>query len=462
MKKLRSQLGRRKSDHPEARPLGVFSERNLFDQVLERAKAPERMMLKSIVSEAMKGGNLGAAFRNYLRDTLFRSTGVNERITFLLTKGTAFGFQEAMTAVYNTMVDPDKLVAFTRAQEEGRFRGFFEVRRENGKTVMLPHREVISVADDWLIQQAVERELICLASPSRRAIYTIDRKNPFDGVQTFDIKRGNFSGEQLAISFEGNIGLVNVTGKNLTFGDIFFPEEEAIRTALLISRIGALDMNSRRDSLTGLCTRAEFSEVYQYLAQHFMDTGENTAVVMLDLDHFKRINDDHGHLVGDTTLVKVADKAVSVFRATDFLGIGEPKSEGPGGLLRSQGNVTRFGGEEIIVLLPGAELDDAIKACLRAKSSIASIEVVGSEGKMIGVTASMGVTTLKDAKALLEAGEVERKPDWDRKPEIDLIMEGTKQVADEGVYAAKKAGRNTVVGIGFDEETGKKQVHRRN
>lgn len=459
MRRLLSSIGKRRSDHPSAEnTFGIFHEKSIFERLMERTATSERPEIRTIINEAIKGGSPATALRNYVRDVLFRGAAVNERITFLLTQGNAFGFQEACSDFYKSMDYPRILKAFTKSQEPGRFRGFFEVLREGQKTVMKPHREVISVGDDWLIEKAVSEELVCLASPSRGAVFYIDRKKPFDGIKVADIKSGKLLEEHIAISFENNIGLISVLGKRLTFGDLFNAEESVVKTALLISRIGALDMSARRDSLTGLCTRAEFNEVFGYLVQHFIDTGENTALVMLDLDHFKKINDNHGHLVGDQALIKVAGTAVSVFRATDFLSF-DSKSEGPEGLIRSQSNVSRYGGEEIIVLLPGAELEDGINACVRAKKSIESIEIIGQNDERIAVTASMGITTLRDVRMLLE----NRIIDDDNTSSLSSrLIESTKGLADRGVYLAKKDGRNIVIGIGFDKENmGERIISRR-
>ncbi|MEC3982505.1 GGDEF domain-containing protein [Amycolatopsis sp. H20-H5] len=134
------------------------------------------------------------------------------------------------------------------------------------------------------------------------------------------------------------------------------------------------------------------------------------GVLMVDLDHFKRINDRHGHLGGDTVLKAVATTLRDAVRDYDSVG--------------------RFGGEEFVVLLPDIREIDVLTVAERIREAIAGLTVRitdGESAKLIdGLSASIGVATYPDAGAAL-----------------DRLL----QAADKALYSAKSSGRNKVVSI---------------
>jgi diguanylate cyclase (GGDEF)-like protein len=158
---------------------------------------------------------------------------------------------------------------------------------------------------------------------------------------------------------------------------------------------------SREDPVTGIFNRRHFGEV---LARELTDpeVGGVPAVLLLDLDHFKRVNDDHGHLMGDAVLQTVTDRIASVLRAQDCL--------------------ARWGGEEFAVLAPDIDRDGVLALGERAREALAEEPVqVGDES--IGLTLSVG--------AALATGD-RRTPD------------ALVHAADQALYEAKDAGRNCV------------------
>nr|WP_233278018.1 diguanylate cyclase [Myxococcus stipitatus] len=165
---------------------------------------------------------------------------------------------------------------------------------------------------------------------------------------------------------------------------------------------------SRTDALTGLFNRRCFEE---RLTEEFARSRRYQSplsLVMLDIDHFKRINDTFGHPFGDQVLKAVAQTARTRLREVDVL--------------------ARYGGEEFIALLPETNPVDALKVCERVREAIAGlgVEHVGVEGKRqeVRLTASLGVATV---------------------PSADLnSAEALLRAADAGLYAAKGAGRNRV------------------
>ena len=125
-------------------------------------------------------------------------------------------------------------------------------------------------------------------------------------------------------------------------------------------------------------------------------------MLLLDIDHFKSINDQHGHDIGDRVLIEVADVLRSKKRMSDIVG--------------------RFGGEEFAILLPEVSLENAYAAADRLRRAIAGRTVTVEDGT-ISVTASIGVTITHEG--------------------LDGITELTKE-ADLALYDAKRGGRDRV------------------
>jgi diguanylate cyclase (GGDEF)-like protein len=158
---------------------------------------------------------------------------------------------------------------------------------------------------------------------------------------------------------------------------------------------------SREDPVTGIYNRRHFGEV---LAHELSDpeSGEPPSVLLLDLDHFKRVNDEHGHLMGDAVLQTVTDRIASVLREEDCL--------------------ARWGGEEFAVLAPGIDRDGVLALGERAREALAEERVTVGDVS-IDLTLSVGAAL---------GGEGRRTPD------------ALVHAADQALYDAKRAGRNCV------------------
>lgn len=157
------------------------------------------------------------------------------------------------------------------------------------------------------------------------------------------------------------------------------------------------------DELTGVANRRALIQALDRDVAHAVRSGEPYALLMLDMDHFKSVNDTCGHRVGDQVLCHVA----AIVRAR----------------LRSQDLVGRYGGEEFVVLLPGTPAQGAAVLAERLREAVAQAPCE-CQGRLIPVTVSIGV-----CGARLESGDT-----WDQ-----LI-----HAADQALYAAKAAGRNRV------------------
>ncbi|MCM2316573.1 MAG: diguanylate cyclase [Thermoanaerobaculia bacterium] len=158
-----------------------------------------------------------------------------------------------------------------------------------------------------------------------------------------------------------------------------------------------------RDPLTGLHNRRFFEESAERDAARAIRLGEPLAVVMLDIDHFKQINDSFGHASGDRVLESISALLRAHARVADL--------------------VCRFGGEEFVALLPGASLASALERAERWRAEIEARGITIDDGRAIRCTVSIGI-------AMLGTG-------------ADSIGMALRR-ADAALYQAKRGGRNRV------------------
>ena len=157
------------------------------------------------------------------------------------------------------------------------------------------------------------------------------------------------------------------------------------------------------DPLTGVYNRRRFLELGEYERLREVRNRRGLSLLALDIDHFKRVNDTHGHGVGDETLVRFVQACSTSLRAMDTLG--------------------RTGGEEFAVLLPETTLDAACEVAERMRATVGDCAMNGAQGSF-QVTVSIGAAQLQDGES------------------FEAIMAR----ADVMLYAAKHAGRDRVVG----------------
>ena len=155
------------------------------------------------------------------------------------------------------------------------------------------------------------------------------------------------------------------------------------------------------DPLTGLPNRAAWSERLEHEVGQWQQHGNTLLLAMLDLDHFKHINDNYGHLAGDKVLKIIATVLRKRLRGTDF--------------------IARFGGEEFVLLMPATALVVGIKLLESLRAAIEACPF-HFKGEPVTLTASIGVSAFK-------SGE-----------HSDLVLKR----ADQALYRAKNAGRNRV------------------
>ena len=161
---------------------------------------------------------------------------------------------------------------------------------------------------------------------------------------------------------------------------------------------------SHRDDLTGLPNRRYFERIFHTAFQAAVANGDDLAVMMIDVDRFKRFNDTHGHAAGDGVLRQVAKELEQQFR-------------GPGS------TVARYGGEEFVVVVENCSEEKAMALADRARAAVAQRAVSLDIGGPVSVTISIGVALRKRA---------------------GMSADALVECADAALYAAKDSGRNIV------------------
>ncbi|WP_421903852.1 GGDEF domain-containing protein [Maridesulfovibrio sp.] len=175
----------------------------------------------------------------------------------------------------------------------------------------------------------------------------------------------------------------------------------ALSNALMFNKIKT---RANRDGLTRVYNRRSFDERLVEEFKRHQRLNTELSLLMVDLDHFKAVNDTYGHMAGDMVLEKVARMFEKTFRSTDF--------------------IARYGGEEFVILLPHTKEEQAHMLAERVRAKIESCAMTYQD-KSFNVTASIGVSSVRP-------GSLEKDTEIVRK-------------ADEALYDAKMQGRNRVV-----------------
>lgn len=164
------------------------------------------------------------------------------------------------------------------------------------------------------------------------------------------------------------------------------------------------------DELTGLHNRHHLYRTLEYQINMANRYKQPLCLILLDVDHFKKVNDNYGHSAGDEVLKQLANLLRNSVRDTDFL--------------------ARYGGEEIIVVLPNTDIHGAVITAQKIRMLLEQLPIHIADGQTITVTASFGVAELSSVQT-----------DAEDKAPITALING----ADEALYKAKEEGRNRVL-----------------
>lgn len=234
------------------------------------------------------------------------------------------------------------------------------------------------------------------------------RENPFNSNDIFpDTGFHAFAGVPLVTESEtfGVLYALDKKPRSYKDADIRFLSGLASRAATAIHKVKMFEELQRLsiiDELTGVNNRRHFFELARLEFIRAVRYGSALSAIMLDLDHFKKVNDTFGHAKGDTVLKEVIASLREKVRESDLIG--------------------RYGGDEFVLLLPNSGLANAIQLAERLRSEIEKMSV-GSDENQVNLTITLGVAAVTPKTSSID----------------DLI-----ESADQAMYAAKSAGRNCV------------------
>ncbi len=214
----------------------------------------------------------------------------------------------------------------------------------------------------------------------------------------------------------------NQQGILITFDDVTEVEMQKQQLQVTVSDLKISEKENQRktkelhylatrDPLTGCLNRRSFNELFAESFNQARSQNEHLTCLMVDIDHFKKVNDNYGHGVGDEVIILLANILLSSTREEDI--------------------VSRYGGEEFCIILPGLDVDEAVSVAERIRLKIKE-DSISTFGAGPRVTASLGVSSIHDnAKDPAELNEQ----------------------ADQALYVAKESGRNRVISWTADSKT---------
>lgn len=279
--------------------------------------------------------------------------------------------------------------------------GYEVVEAEDGQIAweLLQREPFQMVITDWMMPRLDGKELIQRIRSRKQESYTyIIMLTAIDDKPLVVIGLESGADEYLTKPFDSKELLARVAS-----GVRILKLEEQLREARQEMEVLAL-----HDGLTNLFNRRAIEEQAEGELNFASRKGLPLSIILLDIDHFKSINDQYGHKIGDDTLRRLALVLVENIRLYDHVG--------------------RWGGEEFIVLLPDTRLEEAVKVAERLRVKTADAKFSLDNGEQFPVSISLGVACASGTYPLL----------------LKLV-----DAADQALYQAKESGRNRV--CSFDQ-----------
>ena len=284
---------------------------------------------------------------------------------------------------------------------------------DDSRVARMKARRLLETNNFQIVEAADGTEALALleAHPDTRLVLTDYHMPEMDGVELVKRIRRHHSRRDLAI-----IGM-STRGNNLLSSQFlkagasdfitkpFLEEELSFRinqSIDLLEHIRNLSHIANRDHLTGLLSRRHFFQMGQRVFERLRHSQSPLTVAMADIDHFKQVNDSHGHDAGDMVLTRIGEILQTSFRGADLIG--------------------RFGGEEFCFLLPEANVTAAASIFENLRQKVNAMELILNDQTRLSVTISIGVVSRTDIADL----------------------ESAVRIADGVLYLAKKDGRNRV------------------
>jgi diguanylate cyclase len=261
-----------------------------------------------------------------------------------------------------------------------------------------------SKAADEAVAHEVSQQLHSVMSSAKQFLTTAIADNRTQMAAINDVSERTEAGVDPKLLIESLMSELAKAATRATKLEVGFMEKsrelDTIRDSLIKS-----EERAKTDTLTGLPNRRALEEFFRNAQLAAMEQDEPVTVMLMDIDHFKRFNDEFGHGVGDQVLRLMAKVLRERVREVDL--------------------PARYGGEELIVVLPNADLETGAITAERIRRSVAECQITRrSTGEVLpGITISIGVAQFQGGESL-----------------ADLI-----ERCDQALYLAKKMGRNRVV-----------------
>ncbi len=260
----------------------------------------------------------------------------------------------------------------------------------------LPPPELITLIEDQPIYRTLSKMDIKKQDTKNLKILLITDASAYTNIE-FQLIRTASVTTFIALLF------ALFTTRSIYYSAIEQSRKEKERLEMLVKeRTKAIEILSKTDALTGLWNRRYLEEMLEMEFKRARRHNFDISMMIIDLDHFKNVNDTYGHMAGDEVLREISSRITSCLRETDFIG--------------------RYGGEELVVILPMTTLHVARKVAKIILETI-SAKPVRFESQNIEMTASIGMSCLREEHA----------------DHLQVFAE-----ADEALYVAKENGRNRI------------------